>query len=357
MRHHTFQVIVFTTLLAVILLLTGFLFLPYISALFLAVIFAIVFWPAHRYIYELVGNNTISSLLSTIFVLFVIVVPLALFGFLLFQEISRVYISLSSQDLELLDVSYWGEYIAGYVASISPAIADSIQAQFALLDVKETVNQILGWLVQNVNTVFSQIFDVILMLVLALLALFYFFRDGQRGIQYLKKLSPLHTEHNELILSRIKIAVNSVIRGRILTAVLQGVLTAVAFTVTGVPAPMLWGAVAVVLSVIPMLGPALVIMPASLYLLTTGHIWSGAGLLIWGYVAIYFLDDVLGPILIERGMNIHPFIILISILGGITMMGPVGFVAGPVIVALLFVLLEMCVVVFEEQNVSYNKEL
>jgi predicted PurR-regulated permease PerM len=88
-------------------------------------------------------------------------------------------------------------------------------------------------------------------------------------------------------------------------------------------------------------GTALVVVPAIIYLYVTGAAGAALGLLVWGMFAIGLVDNVVGPKLVERGMRVHPFLILLSILGGISFFGPIGYLLGPIVLALLFVLLEI----------------
>jgi predicted PurR-regulated permease PerM len=92
---------------------------------------------------------------------------------------------------------------------------------------------------------------------------------------------------------------------------------------------------------IPGVGTTIVTVPAIVYLFFVGEIFSAVGLLVWSVLIVGLVDNLIGPYLISRGNNLHPFIILISVLGGISLMGPIGFVIGPVVVTLFVVLLEI----------------
>jgi predicted PurR-regulated permease PerM len=120
------------------------------------------------------------------------------------------------------------------------------------------------------------------------------------------------------------------------------VLSGVGFAIFGVPSPIIWAFVASIASFIPSFGTGLVMIPAVIFLFASGSIPSAIGLAIWGLVVVGLVDNLVGPILINRsGFRIHPLFILISVLGGIEFFGIVGFIAGPVIIGLLFALLEI----------------
>jgi predicted PurR-regulated permease PerM len=103
----------------------------------------------------------------------------------------------------------------------------------------------------------------------------------------------------------------------------------------------LWGSFAVVAALIPGFGTALVIVPGVIYLFFASTTLHAIGLLIWGILGVGLIDNYLGPLLVNRGVHIHPFLILLSVMGGLVFFGPIGFIAGPLLVALLFALLEI----------------
>jgi len=154
-------------------------------------------------------------------------------------------------------------------------------------------------------------------------------------------LSPLQDVHDEEIFNKLTLATNSVIKGNLIIVLIQGAMAALGFFLFGVPSPVLWGAVAAVAAVIPGFGTALVVAPAIIYLLFNGETSSAIGLFIWGLTAVGLVDNILGPKLVERGMKIHPFLILLSILGGLALFGPLGFLFGPLVLSLFFALSEI----------------
>ena len=117
-------------------------------------------------------------------------------------------------------------------------------------------------------------------------------------------------------------------------------LASLAFFAFGLPHPVLWGALTSFAALIPMVGVALVFVPTIAYLFLSVGVGSAAGLLVSG-VVIGAADNILGPILFEKGLQMSPLLILLSVLGGFAFFGPVGFLAGPVTLSLLFALLDL----------------
>jgi predicted PurR-regulated permease PerM len=142
-----------------------------------------------------------------------------------------------------------------------------------------------------------------------------------------------------------------------LLALIQGTLVAFGFLVIGIDRAVLWGTLASVGALMPGIGTTIVTGPAIVYLFATGEIVSAVILLLYASLVVGLVDNFLGPYLIGRQNNMHPFIILIAVLGGISAFGPIGFIVGPVIVTLFFILLEIYnQYIIKEQRITELQE-
>jgi predicted PurR-regulated permease PerM len=130
--------------------------------------------------------------------------------------------------------------------------------------------------------------------------------------------------------------IRATVKGNVLVAAVQGALGGLAFWVLGVHAPILWAVVMGFLSLLPAIGAALIWAPVALYLLVVGHISQGIGLLVFGVFVIGLVDNVLRPILVGKDTQLPDYVVLISTLGGLAVIGINGFVIGPLIAAMFF---------------------
>jgi predicted PurR-regulated permease PerM len=192
-------------------------------------------------------------------------------------------------------------------------------------------------LLEIFSTTISAFFSFILML----LIIFYLLKDGERWKQSLMTLSPLGQENDARIMDRLALAVNGVVKGSLLIAIVQGILLGFGFWIFNVPNGALWGVVAAVLSFIPTFGTALVSGPAIIFLFLKGDTTSAVGLLVWAVVIVGLVDNFLGPLVVGRKINIPSILILFSVLGGIALVGPVGILVGPLTLSLLYTLIAM----------------
>lgn len=318
----------FLAVLSIAIVLAILIFLPFLSPLVLALALAVIFTPLHRKVLKLFfkdnEKSSLGALITLIIVAVIIFIPLSLIAIKISSEIRDIY-------LVIIDPSR------------QSAILDKLQSLFGSYEFNfvEVAQNVTHWAFTNINAIFSRVSKVLIEFFITLLALFYFLRDGRELKRQLIAISPLGNVDDEYIFSKLELAVRSIFAGSIAVGIIQGIMTGIGFAIFGVPNPVLWGLVAALAALIPGIGTALVLIPAIAYLFFTGSTGAAIGLLVWGVLAVGLIDNFLGPVLINRGVKIHPFLILLSVLGGIVFFGPIGFVLGPLIIALLFALLEL----------------
>ncbi len=334
---------VFFFLLVIGASITAFLILkPYASPLFIALIFSLVFRPLYEAVLKKSHRANLASLITLCILFLVILIPLTVFGFFIFDDARNLYFKERGEApiLETLD-------------RLVLPLEQRVQAFFpnAQITPSAYLEEALGFLVGNLGSVFSRAVEIVFKFFIMLLALFYLFRDGKNLRTHVVRLSPLANEYDERILTRLEEAISSVVKGRLLIVVIQGILAAVTFSFFSIPNPVLWGAITLLSALVPAVGVALVFVPLTLFTFFAVGGFSAGGLLLVG-VGIGMIDNLLGPILFERGLRMHPLMILLSVLGGILLFGPIGFLAGPITLSLLFALLDIYPLLFERKEIS-----
>ncbi len=305
---------------------------PFIVALALSVIIVTICYPLYerflRISYK--RSKSLAAGLSTLTVVFIVVLPLVFISSIFVKELASFYQTLSvGQELT----------IEKYVLNIE-TIAQKYIPSFEL-NLTEQIRQSAEWLVKNIGVIFAGTVSTIFIVLISLIGSFYFFRDGREFIKLAIKISPLPDREDEIIISKLAVAVRSVATGVVLISLIQGVLAATGFAIFGIDRAVLWGAIGAILSMIPGVGTLAVMIPGVIFLFITSSMFNAVGLAIWTLVTIILVDNLLGPHLMSRGNNLHPFIMLTSVLGGISAFGPIGFIIGPVIVTLFVSLLEV----------------
>lgn len=319
-------------ILGAVVVLAAFLLKPYIGIIIASGALAIVFKPAHEKILKFLKNRkTAASLVSVLLVVLVVLAPLLLIGFQVYREASSLYLGLSNNNFS--QFNGWLNKADGIAQKFSPGFSLNLNA-------REILSPVLNFTVKHLDELFSGAARILLSLSLALITLFYFFKEGKDIKKYLISLSPLSAKNNEEIFIALKKTINASIKGGILVAVLQGITIGIGFEIFGLSNGALWGAVSMVASFIPGIGLAMVIAPAAVYLAITGNFLMVLGFLAWSLGTNAILDYLVGPKL-KKGAGLHPLLILFSVLGGISLFGAMGILIGPMIASLLVVLLKI----------------
>lgn len=308
------------------------LFSPFVGAMALAAVVVIICYPLYEKILSRVPKNnaTIAALVSLVAVLTVVVAPLVILATFILREALSIYSLVnSSSHISIIDFLTKIEVlIQSFIPSFSLDIANVIQQSAAFI-----ANHLVGIFADTASTLF--------LFFIAIIATYYFFRDGKIFTSYIIQLSPLKNSDDTLILRRLAVAVRSVALGTVSIAMLQGVLTAIGLSIFGFDRAILWGCVAALGALVPGVGTAIIFIPAVAYLVITGAQFSAIALGIWGVLAVGLIDNLLGPYVMSRGNKVHPFLLLLSVIGGIILFGPIGFILGPVILSLFLVFLEL----------------
>ena len=147
-------------------------------------------------------------------------------------------------------------------------------------------------------------------------------------------------------------AINGVIKGYLLVAVIQGSLMGIGLAIFGVPSPALWGVIAAIGALTPTLGTSIVSIPAVIFLFVSGHTGEAIGLTVWSLALVGMIDNFLNPYIVGNKIKIPPFLILFSVLGGLSLLGPVGILIGPLAVSLLYTLISIYRSEFQHHDVT-----
>ena len=168
-----------------------------------------------------------------------------------------------------------------------------------------------------------------------LYAMFFFFIDGVAILRKILFYMPLHNRDEKRLLDGFRSMARATIKSLVIIGAVQGTLAGLAFWATGIPSALFWGTVMAVFSMIPNIGSALVWVPGCLFLVFKGDTTTGVLLFLWCALVVGTVDNFLRPILVGKDTKVPELLILVSTLGGLTMLGLSGFVMGPAL-ALFF---------------------
>ncbi len=339
MNHSSVRPYFLTAVILLVLVVTFWIFKPFLIALSLAAVSSVILRPVFKRILRAMpGWHGSAATLALIVGVLCIMTPLAFISFELFSQTKNVYSSVS-QPGTLVHVQRIADSAGERLDAFSPGAGNRVRE--LPQNIRVYSSQIFGILVSHAAGAFTQVLDILLKFFIFFMALFFFLKEGTRTHTAILRLSPLTDDETATILSRLALTVNSVVKGSLFVGLIQGLLACIGFTIFGIPNSLLWGTMTGFAAFVPGVGTSLVLIPSIAYLFIVGHTLPGIGLLLWSILAIGLVDNFLNPRIIGNRMSIHPLLILLSVLGGIVFYGPSGVFLGPLTVSLLVSLLSI----------------
>lgn len=318
--------------IGILLFFTVAMILPYLQFFLLAVLLAFMLMPIHNRLEPRVGSS-IAAGLVVLFATVAVLIPLILVVRLTIGEATSLFQDIQDGEVDLESMEAEIESVTGMEVDI----LSQVQGIVATIEVG------------NVVGVIDAIFHTIIGLMLTLFLLYYFMKDADKLLAWLHETIPLTEKRRDRLFSELDQIMKAVLVGHMLVAVVQGGLAGIGLLVMGVPRPILWTVVMILLSLLPIVGSFLIWGPAALYLFLQGEAVFAVGLVLWGAIVVGVSDDYLRPIIVDRYAEVNPAVILIGVLGGISVFGVMGIFFGPLIIGILRSTIE---VFREEFNVS-----
>ncbi|SEN40746.1 AI-2E family transporter [Nitrosomonas marina] len=312
-----------------------FLLQPFFESILWACIIAILFHPMQMWLERKVGEHpNFTALVTLTACVFLVVIPVLLLLTSFLQQGIALYQRIDTGEIQP------AQYI-DRIRQAFPVVQEFLErigVDIASLRENATKAALAtgSFLTQNAVAVGVGTFNFLLKLALMLYIAFFLLRDGRQLIEKLIYVIPLGDERERLLFQNVAGVARATVKGNLVVAMVQGALGGFIFWVLDIPAPLLWGVVMAVLSLIPAIGAGLIWLPAAVYLYADGQ-WAEASILVaYGILVIGLADNVLRPILVGRDTKLPDWMVLLSTLGGIGLFGINGFVVGPLI-AVLFV--------------------
>ncbi len=326
----------------VLVVIFGFLAALVISSIFRTIvaglIISYIFYPAYRFVNSRLKMRTVSALLVTVVVLLLITVPAFFVTNKLSTEVSVAFVVTK-------------QYLEGGTQSVAcnkDALCKLVPENLKDLNpkLKASLTNTLGkgteFIVKKTTEAILSLPGIVLHLFMVFFIMYYVFKDGARFVDKIKVGFPLKKHRQDALIWQFNQVASAVIYGTVIVAILQAVLAGIGFYLFGMPSPIIWSIVTLIVSLVPFLGPFTVWLPASALLMLNGYysgdnlvFLRGLGLFLYGLLIVSGIDNVLKPRIIAKKARIHPALVFLGIIGGVNLFGIVGFIIGPVIIAML----------------------
>lgn len=335
----------FFAVLAILLYQIEQMFLPFLFPVLWAVIIAHMTYPVHVRLSALLsGRDAVSAWCLTLGVLAIVVVPMLLMAMMLVREAVGAELAvrgwIEAGGIQRLPEQLSKVPVVGGV--LHNLIGRYLLNPDALEElVRSSAQVVSGFFVDQLSNLLKNTFILVSDFLIILFALWFLYKDGRQWLLSLYELVPLDERQKQKIFARLDITVRAVVKGVLLTAVIQGLLAGAAYAALGVPFAVVLTALTILLASLPFGGTALVWGPVALYLLLVGSMGKALVMLAWGVGVVSTVDQILRPWLIGQGVEIPVLFLTFSILGGLALYGLIGLFVGPILMSILMTVISI----------------
>ncbi len=330
--------IFFLVLLVGALVLVGAVIAPFFRELLLAVVFAGVLRPLEVWLTKRFrGRRSLAAAVITVLVVVIVLGPLTMLGAVIIRDGSDGvhYLLQTAHSPQVADIVGWlpdsaRDFLLGAIDRL-PRNLDEVLGQLG------DHGQTAGAVSASVIATGSFLFHGALMLI----ALFFTLTHGTEMVDWLDSVSPLAPGQTRELLATSKRVSYSIVVSTIVTSAVQAIAALAGFLIAQVPSPIFFATVTFIAAFIPAVGAAVVSLVAAFLLYVTGHPYMAIFLAMWGLVIVGLVDNVIKPLLIKRGMEIHGVVVFFALVGGLASFGPIGLLLGPLVVSMFLSLLSM----------------
>ena len=322
-------------LLAAITIAFGWILQPLFGALLWGTTLALLVYPLHYRLAERMGKRrNAAACITLVAIVLLVIAPLAALSVSVVSEISGAYNRMRSGEIDV--GLYFQNIVHALPQSVQPllqhyGLTDIESAQQRLLDAAGALSRYAG---EQALTIGQNTLQFFVELGVMLYLMFFLLRDGQQIGRKICNALPLPDDQKSRLVHEFMTTSRATVVTNVVIAALQGALGGFIFALLGIEGALISGVLMAFFSLLPALGAAIVWIPVAVYLLATGSIWRAVALVAFGLVVIGLIDNLLRPILVGKDTRLPDWLVLISTIGGMAVLGISGFVVGPIIAAM-----------------------
>jgi predicted PurR-regulated permease PerM len=312
---------------------------PFAAALFIAAVLAGAVHPLYeRLAARMGGRRTIASGVATLTLILVVILPLAWLGVVLAQEVA--------DGVSYVRRTLRSEGVGGLVADLPAPMRAAAQKVLDRIphdpqDLTDVAGAQGGRAASAVGGILSATWGVLIQMVMMLIAFFFMLMDGRRLVDWVVEVLPLRKKQTLTLLADFRKVTVAVLVSSIATSAIQAAVAFVGYLLARVPNAIFFAFVTFLVGLVPAVGAGAVTLGAALIVFLSGRPGAALFLAIWGVVFVGLADNVVKPYLIRAGMEMHGAIVFFSLVGGLSYFGPVGLMAGPLIVSFFMAVVHM----------------
>ncbi len=320
--------IIMTVILISFTVLSFLLLKPILLSIITGILLAFIFNPIYEWIYKITKSKNFSAMLICVSFGLLIILPILFLTPILIEQTLRLYLTAQQGELLML--------IQNISSSFVPEeLSININYMIVSFSTKTT-----NFLIDSLSQLIINLPGLFLQSIVIFFTFFFTLRDKKQLISYVKNLLPFTENVKKSLFNSTRNITYSVLYGQVVVGIIQGILVGLGFFIFHVPNALILTLIASLAGILPVLGTPLIWVPVVIYLLIDGNILGAIGVGIFGILSAT-IDNFLKPMIISRKTKMHSAIVLIGMIGGFFLFGILGFILGPLILAYLFMLIEI----------------
>lgn len=311
-----------------LLFILGFLIIrDILVSIVLALLFAYVLYPIYKFILRWVKEKNVATSILIIIIIAVIAVPIWFLTPMLIRQAFDTYVFLQKMDFV--------KFLSTFPSVFSPELAQIMGSS-----IQSLIGKSFTAVLNSLSNLLVNLPNLLLQLAVFIFTFYFAVRDGDKLRAYFIKLSPFSAVTEQKLMSEFRGITNAIVYGHVLIGILQGLLVGIGLFVLGFPKALILTAVAVIASIIPILGSWIVWLPVSIFLIASGQTSSGLFMFFYGLLFVSTIDNILKPLFISKNSNLNVALSVIGTIGGLYYFGIIGLVLGPLIIAYILIIFD-----------------
>jgi len=314
---------------------------PFITALLASIFLSYLFYPLYKLVKKRVKSENMAAIIVSFFIIILLLAPL----FFVLNTLTReAYVSYLTSKQKLLTM---GDFFKNCdpnqnsLCGLINYIGDFLDEPKVKYHLQNTIEKVTSYIIDSASNLVFSIPRFVLNFFVMVFTMFYLFKDGPSMLSNLKRVLPLRDVYKRDLFDKFGKVTYAIVYGHIVIAIIQGILGGIGFFIFGISSPIIWGIVMAFAALIPFIGTGIVWFPAALIKLlsgisagNTGETIGGILFILYGIIIISSIDNIIRPKIIGDKAKVHPVLILVGVLGGLYLLGSVGIVVGPLVLAL-----------------------
>ncbi|HTV57924.1 MAG TPA: AI-2E family transporter [Verrucomicrobiae bacterium] len=324
----------FYAIVALLAYLAYLIFRPFLASIVWAAVLVVVSHPVNAWLAERRGR-TMAAMITTLGAMLILILPALLIMSAFVQQGLD-----AGRSIQAGIASGKFDWVNHVWANLHARFPDAVPGDLATL-LHRYADRVAGYLAGSLGAILKNTAAFVFHLCVTLLVMFYLYRDGEEILERLREILPFDEAHRDRMIRDARDLIVASVTSSLVAAAIHGAFGAVAFAVTGLSAPIFWGVMIAFCSFIPVVGSALIWLPAAAALFLQGHHVGAIGLVVICGGVVNVLENLVRPWLISGRAEMSGLVVFISVLGGITVFGLLGVVLGPTIVAMAASVLDL----------------